>query len=68
MCKRCLDAVKEIFPDVPDNEVGDFLFGCTCFPFGNPEHVRDQLVEMKSKVTDWRECYALADAELTRAM
>jgi len=70
MCQLCFDAVHEVFPSVPEAEVGDFLMGTTCFPFGEPHQVRDQLLEMRAqmKTSDYNECYAIADEELGEAL
>ena len=70
MCQQCVDACREVFPDVPDGEMGDFLIGTTCFPFGTPELVREQMQANRAKMTtdDWHECFAIADAEMEAAM
>jgi hypothetical protein len=43
MCKKCVDAVKEFFPDAKESECGDILMCLTPFPFGKPEDVREAL-------------------------
>jgi hypothetical protein len=70
MCQQCVDVCREIFPEVPDDEMGDFLFGTTCFPFGEPAQVREQLVDLRSKMAtdDWHECFAIADQEVHEEM
>lgn len=70
MCQGCADACREVFPEVSAEEMGDFLFATTCFPFGSPEHVRLQLQQnrAKMKTNDWRECYEIADREMDEAM
>lgn len=47
MCQKCVDAVKLYYPKLPEKKYGDFLFGTTCFPFGEPERVAEQLATMK---------------------
>ena len=70
MCKACAEACREFFPEVPDKEMGDFLLGTTCYPFGNATQVRSQLESNRSKMTtdDWHECFAIADHEDEEAM
>ena len=69
MCQKCADASREVFPEVPNSEMGHFLFGTTCFPFGDPEVMRRQLIANRCRMTtdDYRECYALADEDLDSA-
>jgi len=69
MCKLCVEAVHEIFPEVPDGEMGDFLLATTCYPAGGPEQVRAQLSDnrAKMKTNDWHECYEIADREMDEA-
>lgn len=44
MCKRCVELVHQYIPDLPDSELGGFLMGFTCYPFGDPvEHLEPQL-------------------------
>jgi hypothetical protein len=64
MCLQCVEAVKEVFPDVPDEEYGDFLMGTTCFPFGDAEVVRMQLLKHKSRTDDYKDCYGLAEKDM----
>ena len=52
MCQQCVDACREIFPEVSDDEMGGFLLETTCFPFGSPKQVREQLVENKRDIPD----------------
>ncbi len=46
MCKACVDLVREICPEVPDERYGEFLIGATCYPMGGPEHIEPQLREI----------------------
>ena len=66
MCRACAEACREIFPEVPDDEMGDFLISTTCYPFGEATQVRSQLVTNRDKMTtsDWHECYAISDREM----
>jgi hypothetical protein len=61
MCKLCVDAVREIFPDVPEGEIHEFLTACTCFGFGSPDEVRQDIQDLRKETADYHECYALAD-------
>ncbi len=70
MCQECVDACRGIFPEVPDEEMGDFLFGTTCYPAGRGEAVRKQLIGNRARMTtnDYHECYAIADQDTEEAM
>lgn len=46
MCKACSDLVREILPQVPDDQQYGLLMGATCFPFGGPELIAPQLREI----------------------
>ena len=43
MCQKCVDAVRLHYPQLPEKDYGSFLMGATCFPFGEPEQVAEQL-------------------------
>lgn len=47
MCKACVKAVEDYFPDCPPKEYGDFLMSTTSFPAGQPSQIRMQLKEAK---------------------
>jgi hypothetical protein len=65
MCQKCLDVCQEVFPEIPDEEIGDFLINTTCYPFGMPEDIKVQLLDNKRRMTtnDWHECYVIVDTE-----
>lgn len=42
MCAECVKAVSDTFPEVPDNEIGDFLMNCTAFPLYSPTLIKEQ--------------------------
>lgn len=69
MCDQCALAVEWHYPDLTDEERGELLMSATCFPFGSPEQIEAQLVELKEK-TDGTLLGALgfADMELDRQM
>lgn len=70
MCKQCIEALAEVFPEIPKEEWSDFLTDCTCYPFGHPDDIKKQLVDLRKKMTtdDYRECYAIADQEMNAAI
>jgi hypothetical protein len=69
MCQKCVDAVKEIYPDCPEEVMGDFLFSATAFPFGNGDLVRKQLLEAKSKgYSTYLEAISYANSKTSEAM
>lgn len=47
MCQKCVDAVIEIFPDADDDYRNYLLWNYTCFPFGEPEQVREMLEHVR---------------------
>jgi len=47
VCKMCVQAVEDYFPDCPEKEYGNFLLSATAFPFGQPSTIRLQLKEAK---------------------
>lgn len=69
MCQACVEAVKRHYPQLPDKDYGGFLMAVTCFPFGDPERVDEQLATMKRN-TDGSvgAAYAYADRETDMAM
>ena len=69
MCEKCIAAVEKHYPELSDEEGGELLISATCFPFGSPEQIEDQLIELKDK-TDGTMGGAIAFAhkELDEAM
>jgi len=65
MCIKCAGAMTELFPEVPDDEVGDFLMACTAFPFAEGDVLKEQLVSLRNKMksTDYHECYGIASED-----
>jgi hypothetical protein len=47
MCKKCADALKHYFPDLPEEEAINVLWCLTAFPFGTAETIRKQLKHVK---------------------
>lgn len=64
MCADCVKAVNDIFPEVPEKELGDFLMNCTAFPFGDRATVKKQLEELRAKTADYKECYSIVEKEM----
>jgi hypothetical protein len=47
MCQKCVDALRDIFPDETDKARVEILVNYTSFPFGTPEMIRKQLEHLK---------------------
>ncbi len=43
MCKQCVEAVNDIFPELSEKEQMDILWDWTAFPAASPEHIKMQL-------------------------
>ena len=69
MCQQCLDIAKKHYPQLNDCDIAELLISGTCFPFGTPEQVEEQLIHAKS-VTDGSlgAALSLADTEMDEAM
>ena len=67
MCQACVDAAREIYPDLPEGDLGHLLMGATAFPFAGPEYIREQLIETR-EATDGslNQAMGYADAEMSR--
>jgi hypothetical protein len=48
MCKKCFDLVGQYFPSINEGERGEILFSATSFPFGDPDYIEKQLIELKA--------------------
>lgn len=66
MCAECVAAVMTVFPEISDDEVGDFLMNCTAFPFSSPEFLLKQLRALREKTSDYKECYAIVEEEMEK--
>ena len=62
MCEQCALAAEWYYPNLSDEERGEILMSATCFPFGGPEDVEEQLKELIEK-TDGTLMGALCFAE-----
>ncbi len=47
MCKQCSILMEKYYPDMPMDERHELLMGATAFPFGGPETVEKQLIQLK---------------------
>ena len=48
MCQGCSDLMLKYYPHLSDDEKGALLMNCTCFPFGGPDLIEPQLIELKA--------------------
>lgn len=64
MCAQCFEAVTTLFPDIPKNEIGNFLMNCTAFPMGSEELIAQQLQELRKKTSNYKACYGIVEAEM----
>ena len=51
MCKKCVDAVKKYYPNLPEDDWSRLLWGATAFPMGHAKQIEEQLAEL-AKNTD----------------
>jgi len=66
VCIKCVEALAETFPDVPENEAGDFLMSCTAFPCCDPETLLAQLKALRAQTSDYKACYRIVEDEMER--
>jgi hypothetical protein len=61
MCIKCVKAMEQVFPEVPESEYGSFLMACTPFPFASGDDMIKILEELRSRMTttDYKECYGI---------
>lgn len=45
MCEKCKLAVDWLYPKLSDADKGHLLMAATCFSFGSPEQVAEQLMD-----------------------
>jgi hypothetical protein len=45
MCEKCKLAVDWLYPKLSDADKCHLLMSATCFPFGTPERVAEQLLD-----------------------
>jgi len=68
MCQKCADAIKEYWPNLPEDKWGDLLMNCTCFPCGCGDDVAKQVKEMAEKSgQDLHKACCIACAEMDAA-
>jgi hypothetical protein len=69
MCKLCVQAVVDYFPDCPSKEYGSFLMASTAFPFGKPTLIRLQLKEAKDAgCTTYKDAIVYAETHMDDQM
>jgi hypothetical protein len=49
MCQKCVDAVARHYPGFTEEQQYELLVAATCFPFGSPEQVEKQLIELRAE-------------------
>ncbi len=67
MCQQCVDAVRKHWPDLPEDQYGELLWGATAFPFACGEETANQVAEMAER-SGQDLGLALADEDTDRAM
>lgn len=69
MCQKCVDAIKEYWPNLPEERWSDLLFNCTCYPCGDGDDVAKQVKEMAEKSgQDLNKACQIACDEMDEAM
>ena len=69
MCEKCVDAVKQYWPSLPENQYGNLLYGATSFPFGDHEQVCKQVKELAEQTgCNLDQAIAIACEEMDREM
>lgn len=46
MCMKCVQIVSLHYPYLSDEDKGELLWSATAFPFGSPQQLQDQIVEL----------------------
>lgn len=46
MCEKCQELMDKYYPDLEQADQKELLFGATCFPFGPPELIEKQLIDL----------------------
>jgi hypothetical protein len=68
VCMKCHEVVLEHFPDIPKEEIGDFLMNCTAYPMGSEEMIAQQLIELRQKTSNYKACYRIVEDEMEAMM
>ncbi len=69
MCEKCVAAVQKYYPDLPEEDWSDLLWGATAFPMGSPEQIEEQLAEAKDNTDGTLEgALSYADKKMSEAM
>ena len=69
MCQLCIDAVKQYWPDLPEEDWSTLLMGTTAYPFVSGEETARQLKEMaEASGCDLGTAMAIVNEEMRQAM
>jgi len=69
MCQKCIEAVKETWPDLPESDYTSLLWGATAYPCSGPEETRKMLIEIGKKSNYNLElALAIVDTEMENEM
>ena len=69
MCKQCDELAKKYYPSLNDKERFDLLIGATCFPFGGPDKIEPQLIELLANTDgSLEQAFAYSDTMVTQEM
>ena len=71
MCQQCVDVVTSHYGHLSAEDRAELLWSATCFPFGSPDQLEAQLIEMKAETDGTLEAAIdfagrQMDAEFTR--
>jgi len=69
VCDKCNELLDKYYPHLSEEDRGHLLISATCFPFGGPEDVERQLIELKEKTDGTLQgALSFADTELWKEM
>lgn len=65
MCQKCVDAVKEHLPLIPESKIGELLFICTSYPFGSRNQIKRNVLELQANTDgSFSQCIEYASEQL----
>lgn len=69
MCQGCNDLMLKYYPHLSDADKGHLLMNCTCFPFGGPDLIEKQLIELKANTDgSLNEAMAYAESQMDKQL
>ena len=69
MCQECDNLMAKYYPHLSESERGALLMGTTCFPFGGPDLIEPQLIELRANTDGSLEgALAYAEEQMDKAM